>query len=54
MDIIIRFWYLETNCGATRYLGSKFMVRRRWRRFTAEEVLQLFLAGISDLDKSKI
>ena len=25
MDIIIRFWYSETSCGATRYLGSKWV-----------------------------
>ena len=54
MDIIIRVWYSETSCGATRYLGLKFMGRGRCRRFTAEEVLQLFLAGISDIGKSKI
>ena len=46
MDIIIRFWDLETNCVAARYLGSEFMDRS-----TSEDVLQTFLAGISDLDQ---
>ena len=49
MNIIIRFWDLETNCVATRYLGLEFMGRS-----TAEDVLQTFLAGNSDLDQSKI
>ena len=39
----------ETNCVATRYLGSESMGRS-----IAEDVLQTFLAGISDLDQSKI
>ena len=51
---IIRYWDSETNCVVTRYLGSKLMGTRRWRCFTAEDFLQLFLAGISDLEKSKI
>ena len=46
MDIIIRFWDLETNCVATRYLGLEFMGRS-----TSEDVLQTFLVGISDLDR---
>ena len=49
MDIIIRFLDSETNCVAKRYLGSKFMGRS-----TDEEVLQTFLASISDLEQSKI
>ena len=49
MGIIIRCWDSETNYVATRYLGSKFIGRS-----TAEDVLQTFLAGISDLDQSKI
>ena len=40
---------LETNCVATCYLGSESMGRS-----IAEDVLQTFLAGISDLDQSKI
>ena len=32
MNIIIRFWDLETNCVATGYLGSEFM-----GRFTDED-----------------
>ena len=49
MDIIIRFWDSETNCVATRPLRSGFMGRS-----TTEDVLQTFLAGINDLDQSKI
>ena len=49
MDIIIWFWGSETNCVATHYLRSEFVGRS-----TAEDVLQTFLAGISDLDQSKI
>ena len=37
------------NCVATSYLRFEFM-----GRFTAENVLQTFLAGISGLDQSKI
>ena len=49
MDIIIWFWDSQTNCVVTHYLGWEFMGRS-----TAEDVLQTFLAGISDLDQSKI
>ena len=49
MDIIIRFWDSEANFVATRCLGSEFIDRS-----TAEDVLQTFLAGICDLDQSKI
>ena len=49
IDIIIQFWDSETNCVATRYLRSEFLGRS-----TAENVLQTFLAGISDPDQSKI
>ena len=49
MDIIIRFWESETYCVATRYPGSEFM-----GRYTAEDILQIFLASISDLVQSKI
>ena len=48
MNIIIRFWDLETNCVATRYLGSEFM-----GRFTDEDVLQAFLGGISDFTSQR-
>ena len=49
MSIIIRFQDSETNCVATRYPGSEFMGTS-----TAKNVLQKFLASISDLDQSKI
>ena len=49
MGIIIWFWGSESNFVATRFLGSEFMGRS-----TAEDVSQTFLAGISDLDQSKI
>ena len=39
----------QTNIVVTRYLGSEFMGIS-----IAEDVLQTFLAGISDLDQSKI
>ena len=49
MDIIIRFWDSEKHCVVTRYLGSEFLGRS-----ADEDVLRRFLAGISDLDQSKI
>ena len=39
----------QANFVVTRYLGSEFMGRS-----IAEDVLQTFFAGISDLDQSKI
>ena len=49
MDLILRFWDSNTNSVATHYLKSEFMGRS-----TAEAVLQTFLAGINDIDETKI
>ena len=49
-DIIIWFWGKAwRQTVATRYIGSEFMGRS-----IVEDVLQTFLAGISDLHRSKI
>ena len=49
MDLLARFWDDKADMVRTRYLKSEFMVRS-----TANDVLQTFLSGISDIDKSKI
>ena len=49
MDLLVRFWDDKADMVRTRYLKSEVMGRS-----TANDVLQTFLSGISDIDKSKI
>ena len=48
MDLLICYWDSDTDRVCTHYMGSEFMGRS-----TADDVLETFQNGISEVDESK-
>ena len=49
MDLLICYWDNDVDRVCTRYIGSEFM-----GRLTADDVLETFQNGISEVDESKV
>ena len=49
MDLHVRFWDIESNCVATRYLNSKFIGKA-----AAQDIYEKFNECISELDENKL
>lgn len=49
MDLCVRYWCVNTNTVATRYVTSVFLGRQ-----TADNLVDSFLEGLADLDRKRL